>query len=133
MGLKRWGGLTSKLDGLPIASDPHLWWQACPSLSENLFIALTIRRFRIEHFLFLLKFFRIRKPYYNIKSSLSTFPKSFHNIINLKFFISIWLVYDKSPKIVANTLFIVNCISLEVCFAPTIYWVSITDNKQTAT
>jgi len=30
MGLKRWGGLTSKLDGLPIASDPHLWWQACP-------------------------------------------------------------------------------------------------------
>ena len=30
MGLKRWGGLTSKLDGLPIASDPHRWWQACP-------------------------------------------------------------------------------------------------------
>ena len=30
MGLKRWGGLTSKLDGLPTASDPHLWWQACP-------------------------------------------------------------------------------------------------------
>ena len=30
MGLKRWGGLTSKLDGLPVASDPHLWWQACP-------------------------------------------------------------------------------------------------------
>ena len=30
IGLKRWGGLTSKLDGLPIASDPHLWWQACP-------------------------------------------------------------------------------------------------------
>ena len=30
MGLKRWGGLTSKLDGHPIASDPHLWWQACP-------------------------------------------------------------------------------------------------------
>ena len=30
MGLKRWGGLTSKLDGLPSASDPHLWWQACP-------------------------------------------------------------------------------------------------------
>ena len=30
MGLKRWGGLTSKLGGLPIASDPHLWWQACP-------------------------------------------------------------------------------------------------------
>ena len=30
MGLKRWGGLSSKLDGLPIPSDPHLWWQACP-------------------------------------------------------------------------------------------------------
>ena len=30
MGLKRWGGLTSKLDGLPIASDPYLWRQACP-------------------------------------------------------------------------------------------------------
>ena len=30
MGLKRWGGLTSKLDGLPIASDPYLWCQACP-------------------------------------------------------------------------------------------------------
>ena len=30
MGLKRWGGLTSKLDGLPTVSDPPLWWQACP-------------------------------------------------------------------------------------------------------
>ena len=30
MGLKRWGGLTSKLDGLPIASDPQLRWQAGP-------------------------------------------------------------------------------------------------------
>ena len=30
MGLRRWGGLTSKLGGLPIASDPHLWWQARP-------------------------------------------------------------------------------------------------------
>ena len=30
MGLKRWGGLTSKLDGYPVTSDPHLWWQACP-------------------------------------------------------------------------------------------------------
>ena len=46
MGLKRWGGLTSKLDGLPIASDPHLWWQACPwrkSLSRK--IALTRIKF----------------------------------------------------------------------------------------
>ncbi|WP_303222936.1 hypothetical protein [uncultured Prevotella sp.] len=30
MVLKRRGGLTSKLDGYPVASDPHLWWQACP-------------------------------------------------------------------------------------------------------
>ncbi|MDY4951768.1 MAG: hypothetical protein SO098_04755 [Prevotella sp.] len=30
VGLKRWGGLTSKLDGYPITSEPHLWWQACP-------------------------------------------------------------------------------------------------------
>ena len=46
MGLKRWGGLTSKLDGLPIASYPHLWWQACPwrkSLSRK--IALTRIKF----------------------------------------------------------------------------------------
>ena len=46
MGLKRWGGLTSKLDGLPIASDPHLWWQDCPwrkSLSRK--IALTRIKF----------------------------------------------------------------------------------------
>ena len=46
MGLKRWGGLTSKLDGHPIASDPHLWWQACPwrkSLSRK--IALTRIKF----------------------------------------------------------------------------------------
>ncbi|MCI6447672.1 MAG: hypothetical protein MSA39_04040 [Prevotella sp.] len=25
MVLKRWGGLTSKLDGYPVTSDPHLW------------------------------------------------------------------------------------------------------------
>ena len=46
MGLKRWSGLTSKLDGLPITSDPHLWWQACPwrkSLSRK--IALTRIKF----------------------------------------------------------------------------------------
>ncbi|MDD6953855.1 MAG: hypothetical protein PUI88_07250 [Prevotella sp.] len=30
MGLKRWGSLTSKLDGYPVTSEPHLWRQACP-------------------------------------------------------------------------------------------------------
>ena len=46
MVLKWWGGLTSKLDGYPITSDPHLWWQACPwrkSLSRK--IALTRIKF----------------------------------------------------------------------------------------
>ena len=46
MVLKRWGGLTSKLDGYPVTSEPHLWWQAGPwrkSLSRK--IALTRIKF----------------------------------------------------------------------------------------
>ena len=46
MVLKRRGGLTSKLDGYPVTSEPHLWWQAGPwrkSLSRK--IALTRIKF----------------------------------------------------------------------------------------
>ena len=46
MVLKWRSSLTSKLDGYPITSDPHLWWQACPwrkSLSRK--IALTRIKF----------------------------------------------------------------------------------------
>ena len=46
MVLKWWGSLTSKLDGYPVTSEPHLWWQACPwrkSLSRK--IALTRIKF----------------------------------------------------------------------------------------
>ena len=46
MVLKWRGSLTSKLDGLPIASEPHFWRQACPwrkSLSRK--IALTRIKF----------------------------------------------------------------------------------------
>ena len=37
MVLKRWGGLTSKLDGYPVTSDPHLWWQAGPWFSITIY------------------------------------------------------------------------------------------------
>ena len=37
MGLKRWGGHTSKLDGYPVTSDPHLWWQVCPWFSITIY------------------------------------------------------------------------------------------------
>ena len=46
MVLKWRSSLTSELDGYPIASEPHLWWQACPwrkSLSRK--IALTRIKF----------------------------------------------------------------------------------------
>ena len=42
MGLKRWGGLTSKLDGLPTASDPHLWSASLSMIFHYLYVAIQI-------------------------------------------------------------------------------------------
>ena len=37
MVLKWRSSLTSELDGYPIASEPHLWWQACPWFSITIY------------------------------------------------------------------------------------------------